>query len=140
MASLPHPNTVTDEEWLEMPVVDDAIEEVVDGVLRYMPPNKWKQTEKVSTVRRELEPQLDPSEFLVVTENFGLIIRNSPLTSRVPDLAVFRKSTIIERDGRVEVFYLEGGELRSSALLTEGILKPHEFPHVQIDISRIWPD
>jgi len=33
--------TVTYEEWLNMPVVEDAIEEVVNGEVRLMPPNKW---------------------------------------------------------------------------------------------------
>src|SRR6185295_15571088 len=32
---------------------------------------------------------------------FGLIIRRQPLNSRVPDLAVFIKSTIVERDGYI---------------------------------------
>ena len=38
MASLPNPQTVTYEEWLRMPEVTDAIEEVVDGEIRIMPP------------------------------------------------------------------------------------------------------
>jgi hypothetical protein len=35
---------------------------------------------------------------------------------------------------------LEHGQLRRSAVLAEGILKPTCFPHVQIDIAQIWPD
>src|SRR5947209_62628 len=101
MASLPHPKTVTYEEWLQMPVVRDAIEEVVNGEIRIMPPNKWKHAGIVRRVRRDIESQLDDREFLVVTENFGLIIRKAPLISRVPDLAVFRKSSIVERDGYI---------------------------------------
>jgi len=42
MASLPNPQTVTYEEWLRMPEVTDAIEEVVDGEILIMPPNKLK--------------------------------------------------------------------------------------------------
>ena len=185
MASLPHPKTVTYEEWLQMPIVEDAIEEVVDGEIRIMPPNKWNHTEIVENVRDALAAQVDRNEFRVVVANFGLIIRKSPLTSRVPDLAVFRKSTIVERDGyihsapelivevlsrsnrkrnreelrqhyssialpefwvvspddrSIEVLYLENGELCTSAVLNTGILKPRGFPHVQIDIARIWPD
>jgi Uma2 family endonuclease len=185
MASLPHPRTVTYEEWLRMPVVRDAIEEVVDGEIRIMPANKWNHASIVRKVRRDLEAQLDEQEWWVLAENFGLIIRTSPLTCRVPDLAVFRKSTIVERDGyihsapqlivevlspsnrlrsreelrqhystiglaefwivspearTIEVLYLENGQLCTSAVLTEGILKPREFPRVQIDIARIWPD
>ncbi len=40
----------------------------------------------------------------------------------------------------VEVRLLEGGELRRSVVLSEGMLKPTCFPHVQIDIARIWAD
>src|SRR5215471_16488452 len=101
MASLPHPKTVTYEEWLQMPVVRDAIEEVVDGEIRIMPPNKWNHTLIVRKVRRALEVQLDEQQFLVIAENFGLIIRKAPFTSRVPDLAVFRTNTLIQRDGYI---------------------------------------
>jgi Uma2 family endonuclease len=185
MASLPHSRTVTYEEWLQMPVVSDVIEEVVDGEIRIMPPNKLNHALIVENVRDALVAQLERREFLVLVANFGLIIRKSPLTSRVPDLAVFRRSTIVERDGyihsapqlivevlspanrlrnreelrqhysaiglaefwvvspgdrTIEVFYLESGQLCASAVLSDGMLKPREFPHVQIDIARIWPD
>ena len=40
----------------------------------------------------------------------------------------------------VEVLLLEDGVLRTSQIFSQGILKPRHFPHVQIDISRIWPD
>ena len=45
-----------------------------------------------------------------------------------------------EKDRSVEVLYLEQGEYRRQALLTEGILKPPHFAGVQIDIAAIWPD
>ena len=32
---------------------------------------------------------------------FGLVIRKQPLTSRVPDLAVFELSAIVEQDGYI---------------------------------------
>jgi len=40
----------------------------------------------------------------------------------------------------VEVLLLENGQLRRSAILAEGILKPRSLPGVEIDISKIWPD
>ncbi|MGA2771115.1 MAG: Uma2 family endonuclease [Bryobacteraceae bacterium] len=101
MASLPNPRTVTYEEWLRMPEVTDAIEEVVDGEIRIMPPNKWNHTLIVENMRDALVAQLDRHEFRVVVAVFGLVIRKAPLTSRVPDLAVFRKSTIVEQDGYI---------------------------------------
>lgn len=168
-----------------MPIVSDAIEEVVDGEIRIMPPNKLNHALIVNNLHADLAAQLDRREFLVLDTNFGLIIRKSPLTSRVPDLAAFRLSTMTERDGYIhsapqlivevlspsnrlrnreelrqhysaiglpefwvvspddralEVLYLEDGQLCTSAVLSDGILKPREFPHVQIDIARIWPD
>jgi len=41
---------------------------------------------------------LDPDRVLVHDSQFGLIISQQPLTSRVPDLAVFMSDTVVERD------------------------------------------
>jgi Uma2 family endonuclease len=43
-------------------------------------------------------------------------------------------------DRAAEVLYLENGQFRRHALLTEGVLKPRHFPNVQVDIARVWPD
>ena len=101
MASLPNPQTVTYEEWLRMPEVTDFIEEVVDGEILIMPPNKLKHALIAQRICKALDAQLDAREVLVLATVFGLVIRKAPLTSRVPDLAVFQKSTIIEQDGYV---------------------------------------
>jgi Uma2 family endonuclease len=92
---------VTYEEWLTMPVVEDATEEVVNGEIRIMPLPKIMHALIVNALKRALDRQLDPEEVYVLDTQFGLIIRRSPLTSRVPDLAVFRKSSFIERDGYI---------------------------------------
>jgi Uma2 family endonuclease len=101
MASLPNPQTVTYEEWLRMPEVTDFIEEVVDGEIRIMPPNKLQHALIAQRIYKALDAQLDAREVLVLATVFGLVIRKAPLTSRIPDVAVFRKSTIIEQDGYV---------------------------------------
>ena len=93
--------TVTYEEWLNMPVVDDAIEEVVNGETRIMPPNKWKHTIIVENLSDALKAQVDRKAVRVDATVFGLIIRKTPLTSRVPDLAVFIKQNIVEQDGYI---------------------------------------
>jgi Uma2 family endonuclease len=93
--------TVTYEEWLNMPVVEDAIEEVVNGEVRTMPPNKWKHALIVENLSRALDRQVNEHEVLVVTTQFGLIISQRPLTSRVPDLAMFVKKDVVERDGYI---------------------------------------
>ena len=101
MASLPNSNTVTYEEWLRMPEVTDAIEEVVNGEIRIMPPAKWKHAWIVARLNRALTNQLDPDRAVVFTGSFGLIIRKAPLTSRIPNLAVFEKATLVEQDGYI---------------------------------------
>jgi len=93
--------TVTYEEWLKMTVVEDAIEEVVNGEVRIMPPNKWKHALIVENLAHALNRQVNEHEVLVVTTQFGLIIRKQPLTSRVPDLAMFVKKNIVEQDGYI---------------------------------------
>jgi len=93
--------TVTYEEWLNMTVVEDAIEEVVNGEVRILPPNKWKHALIVENVAHALHRQVNEPEVLVVTTQFGLIIRKQPLTSRVPDLAMFVKENLVEQDGYI---------------------------------------
>jgi Uma2 family endonuclease len=44
---------------------------------------------------------LDSSRYAFATGSFGLIIRKAPLTSRVPDLAVFELATLVEQDGYI---------------------------------------
>ena len=53
----------------------------------------------------------------------------------LPELWVFSQN-----DRTVEVLLLQEGRLRRNALLSQGVLKPMRFPHVQIDITSIWPD
>lgn len=84
-----------------MPVVGDATEEVVNGEVRIMPPPKMEHTLIVHNIRKALERQLHPGTFDVLDTQFGLIIRRSPLTSRVPDIAVFRKDSMVVIDGYV---------------------------------------
>jgi Uma2 family endonuclease len=101
MAILTNSKTVTYEEWLRMPEVTDAIEEVVNGEIRIMPPAKWKHALIIEQLHTALKAQLDASGVLVLVTQFGLVIRKSPLTSRVPDVAVFQRSTIVEQDGYI---------------------------------------
>jgi Uma2 family endonuclease len=94
-------NRVTYEEWLTMPVVADQDEEVVDGEIRLTPPPRWKHAQIADAVARPLIQQLERRRFMVVTASFGLIIRTSPLTSRVPDVTVFERGNLVERDGYI---------------------------------------
>jgi Uma2 family endonuclease len=185
MASLPNPKTVTYEEWLEMPIVDDGIEEVVDGHIIVMPPARRMHARIIAKLMKALLNQLDEARYEALTGSLGVVIRKVPLTCRNPDIAVFDRATLVEENGyfhsapqlaievlspsetrrlterklrdyadigtpevwivspeagTVEVLLLDSGALRRSAILAEGILKPREFPHVQVDIDTIWPD
>jgi Uma2 family endonuclease len=185
MASLPNPKTVTYEEWLRMPEVTDAIEEVIDGEIVRMPPARSTRARIVAKLMTALRNQLDAARYDVLPGSLGVVIRKEPLTCRNPDLVVFDRTTVVEESGyfhsapqltievlspsetsrmterklrdyesigtpevwivspeagTVEVLLLQDGHLHRSAILAEGILKPREFPHVQVDIDTIWPD
>jgi Uma2 family endonuclease len=150
-----------------------------------MPAPKWDHGEIVENLHYELTAQLDRRVIRVKAAEFGLIIRKSPLTSRIPDLAVFERSTMIEQDGyihsapqlavevlspantrrereekladyaaigvpevwvvspearTVEILYLENNRLRSDHVLANGTLTPKLFPHVKVEIAKIWPE
>jgi Uma2 family endonuclease len=84
-----------------MPEVDDAIEEVVNGEIVRMPPPKITHTLVVHRLKQTLERQLDSAAIYVLDTQFGLIVQRDPLTSRVPDVAVFRKSSMVIIDGYI---------------------------------------
>lgn len=90
---------LTYEEWLKLPEAE-GIEEVVNGEIRKMPPNKWNHAQAVERLARELRAKASEN-VLIVTTVFGLVIRKQPLTTRVPDLAVFRTDEIVEEDGYI---------------------------------------
>ena len=94
------PKTLTYEEWLALPEVE-GVEEVVNGEIRKMPPNKWNHARVVEAIARQLRARLDNEAIYVVTSVFGLVVRLKPLALRVPDLAVFYTDQIVEQDGYI---------------------------------------
>jgi Uma2 family endonuclease len=90
---------LTYEEWLEMPEVQDGIEDVVKGEVRVMPPNKTIHGDVAEGLYDILKLQLDPKTKRVRISSFGLVIRRDPLTTREPNLAVFEKAKMVEIDG-----------------------------------------
>lgn len=97
MATLP--KTVTYEEWLGMTVVQEGREEVVNGEIRFMPPNKSPHPQVMRALQVMFARQLDLAATEFFASTFGLVIRSEPLTCRSPDIAVFERSTMVERDG-----------------------------------------
>jgi Uma2 family endonuclease len=94
------PKALTYEDWLSLPETE-GVEEVVNGEIRKMPPNKWKHSRVVEALARQLRARLDTETASVVTSVFGLVIRREPLAPRVPDLAIFHADRIVERDGYI---------------------------------------
>ena len=94
------PKLLTYEEWLKLPEVE-GIEEVVNGEIRKMPPNKWNHVAIVEELADQLRSGIDRKSARVVTSIFGLVIRRDPVTTRVPDIAVFVRANIVERDGYI---------------------------------------
>jgi Uma2 family endonuclease len=93
-------DVLTYEEWLKLPEVE-GVEEVINGEVRKMPPNKWNHTRIIEELARRLRAQLHPETIYVVTSVFGLVIRREPLTTRVPGLAVFVANQLVEVDGYI---------------------------------------
>jgi len=94
------PKGLTYEEWLKLPEAE-GIEEVVNGEVRKMPPNKWTHARIIEELAKLLRAQVDNEKIYVVTTVFGLVIRHDPLTTRVPDLPVFHAENIVERGGYI---------------------------------------
>ena len=76
-------------------------EEVVDGEIVRMPPPKWHHAEVIDELQTIFKSQLDRRIVRVLTTIFGLVIREEPLTCREPDLAIFIRKNIVERDGYI---------------------------------------
>lgn len=87
------------EDWLRMPVVQDAYEEVIDGEMIIIPPRKRPHASILKNVWRELAEQLPEFEYHVFVGNFGLVVSEDPLVCRNPDLAVFERATTAVKDG-----------------------------------------
>jgi len=137
MASLPNAKPVTYEEWLTMPEVQDAIEEVVNGEIRIMPAPKFQHPIIVQKLLRSLDRQLDETHYFAFSTAFGLIVRTQPLTARVPDVAVLDRSSVVIKDGYIH----------SAPQLAIEVLSPSNSrreleeklgDHAAIGVAEVW--
>jgi Uma2 family endonuclease len=94
------PKILTYDEWLALPEVE-GVEEVVNGEIRETPPNKIVHAYTVENLADLLKAKLDRRTVLVLVTTFGLVIRREPLTTRVPDIAVFIRKNVVEQDGYI---------------------------------------
>jgi Uma2 family endonuclease len=79
----------------------EGVEEVVNGEIVKMPPNKIVHADIVENLADLLKAQLDRRTVQVRISTFGLVIRREPLSTRVPDIAVFIRSNVVEEDGYI---------------------------------------
>ena len=101
MASLLNTKLVTYEEWLQMPEVSEGIEEDVNGEIQIMPAPKGERATIIENLRDEMAPQIDRQLVRIGVSQFGLVIRKRRLTTCAPDLAVFERSSVVEREGDI---------------------------------------
>ena len=94
------PKTLTYEEWLQLPETE-GIEEVVNGEIRKMPPNRVPHAFTVENLADLLKEKLDRRTVQVLVTSFGLVIRKSPLTTRAPDIAVFIRADLVVQNGYI---------------------------------------
>jgi Uma2 family endonuclease len=94
------PKALTYKEWLKLPEAE-GVEEVVNGEIRKMPPQKIVHADTVENLADLLKASLDRNTIQVRVSTFGLVIRRDPLTTRVPDIAVFIRSQVVEQDGYI---------------------------------------
>jgi Uma2 family endonuclease len=94
------PKVLTYEEWLKLPEVE-GIEEVVNGEIQKMPPNKILHADIVENLADLLKASVDRKTIQVRVSTFGLVIHRDLLTTRVPDIAVFVRSQVVEQDGYI---------------------------------------
>jgi Uma2 family endonuclease len=94
------PKILTYEEWLRLPEVE-GVEEVVDGEIVRMPPDKVIHADTVENLADLLKAQVDRRTVQVRVSTFGLVIRREPLSTRVPDIAVFIRANVVEKDGYI---------------------------------------
>src|ERR1700721_2419773 len=102
MATTPKTLTkpLTYEEWLALPEVE-GVEDVCNGEIFKMPPNKVIHADIVENLADLLKAQVDRRTVQVRVSTFGLVIRSEPLTTRVPDIAVFIRNNVVAHSGYI---------------------------------------
>jgi len=108
-----------------MPEVEGR-EEVVNGEIRLMPPTKVPHALIVAKLLSALFRQLDDTQYDILSGSFGIVIRKSPITCRIPDVAVFEKSTEI----------IENGYFHSPPQLAVEVLSPSETRRIKEEKLR----
>jgi Uma2 family endonuclease len=126
--------TITLEESLLLP--EDKCEEIVDGVPRHMPPASYNHARAIERTRDALRDRLPRNEFEILSSNFGQLIRKSPLTYRIPDLAVYKKEGL-KADHYVTSVPVSIVEVISPAN-RKGDLRELLAHYAEIGVPEVW--
>ena len=129
---------LTYEDWLAMPPAGEGREEVVNGELHVLPPNKLRHAEIVHNLSSIITPQIDRKRILLIESNVNLLIQLEPLSSRAPDLIMCWRDKIVRDEHDV---------LRSAPELIIEVLSPSENKrrrerklehYAQIAVPEVW--
>ena len=92
MATLTRP--LSYEEWLQMPPAGEGREEVVNGEIVAMPPNRYTHAEVVRRLTEALAGRLRPQGARVFGSSLSLLINREPLICRAPDILVYARGGV----------------------------------------------
>lgn len=129
------PRILTYEEWLRMPVEHDGREEVVNGELIIMPPNRVTHADVVEQLIEAFLPRIDRKEIKILGSSVSLMIQREPLTCRAPDVLVYWRKNIVRDEYDV---------LCSAPDLLIEVLSPSENKrrklddYAKISVPEVW--
>jgi Uma2 family endonuclease len=90
------PRILTYEEWLQMPPAEDGSrEEVVNGELLRLPPNKYVHSDVIQCIIDAFWPRIDRKQIKILGSSVTLLISAEPLASRAPDLLIYWRKDIV---------------------------------------------
>jgi len=89
---------LTYEDWLAMPPVGEGREEVVNGELQVLPPNKTTHAEIIRLLTIAFSSQVDQKQVYIYGSSISLMIQQEPLTCRAPDIVVYWRDNIRRDD------------------------------------------
>jgi Uma2 family endonuclease len=90
------PRILSYEEWLQMPPAEDGTrEEVVNGELIRLPPNKYVHADVIQCIIDAFWPRIDRKLIKILGSSVTLLISAEPLASRAPDVLIYWRKDIV---------------------------------------------
>ncbi len=133
------PRILTYEEWLQMPPAEDGTrEEIVNGEIQLLPPNKTTHAEVVHNLSSLITSQIDRKQVFLAESSITILISDKPLAARAPDLVVYWRKNMLRDKNDV---------LRSAPDLLVEVLSPSENKrrkqaklddYAKIGVPEVW--